>query len=85
MTDAMKIYDEQLYDRERTIERFVRNEVDSEWENDEERDELLDDISSKTIWINQTFAILKDIREMEKLREEMKNQYPQNYEEEVAR
>jgi len=84
MTDAMKIYDEQLYDRERTIERFVRNEVDSEWENDEERDELLDDISSKTIWINQTFAILKDIREMEKLREEMKNQYPQNYEEEVA-
>lgn len=84
MTDAMKIYDEQLYDRERTIERFVRNEVDGEWDTDEERDELLEDISSKTIWINQTFAILKDIREMEELREEMKNQYPQNYEEEVA-
>lgn len=84
MTDTMKIYEEQLYDREQTIERFVRNEVDGEWDNDEERDELLEDISSKTIWINQTFAILEDIREMEELREEMKNKYPQKYEEEVA-
>ena len=84
MTTTMKIYEEELYEREKLIETFVKNEVDLEWDNDEERDKYLEDISSKTIWINRTFAILKDIREMEELREEMKNKYPQNYEGEVA-
>ena len=59
--------DEKTQERDDHIEGFMDYEVRNDWDNKEEREEFLESISEKTVFIKQLKRELKDALDSEEL------------------
>ena len=66
-TTIQKWIDEKTQERESHIEGFMDCEVRNDWENEGEREEFLESISEKIVFIQQLKRELKDALDSEEL------------------
>ena len=74
-TTIQKWIDEETQERESHMQGFMDCEVLNDWENEGEREEFLESISEKTVFIQQLKRELKDALDTEELHQWYQSKY----------